>query len=133
MTLRSSARKIAGRAKAYVTGSQAKAYLTGEIEKRAYDSLSLLGRVASWRVRSLESIDTLRDVEFKTFSQFGEDGIIDWLIERANIPPHLQTFVEFGVDTYREANTRFLLQNRNWRGLILEGASGALDSLRKSD
>jgi len=63
-------------------------------------------------------------VEFKVTSQWGEDGIIDWLIERANIPPSLQTFIEFGVETYRESNTRFLLQNRNWRGFIMDGSSG---------
>jgi hypothetical protein len=61
----------------------------------------------------MKTIGDLSDVEFKVASQWGEDGIIDWLVERASIPSSAQTFVEFGVETHREANTRFLLQNRN--------------------
>jgi hypothetical protein len=87
------------------------------------DSLQLLGRMASWQVRSQEVISSLADVEFKVSSQWGEDGIIDWLVERARIPPNAQSFIEFGVESYRQANTRFLLQNRNWRGLIMDGGS----------
>ena len=100
-------------------------------EERIYDSLSLQGRMACWRTRSMEKIQSLQDVEFKVFSQWGEDGIIDWLIERAAIPAHLHTFIEFGVETYREANTRFLLENRNWRGLIMDGDPALADNLRK--
>jgi len=77
------------------------------------------------------AIHSLLQVEFKVFSQWGEDGIIDWIIERADIPPHLHTFIEFGVEDYRESNTRFLLQNRNWRGLIMDGSSAA-DAFLKS-
>ncbi|WP_213803341.1 hypothetical protein [Granulicella sp. dw_53] len=86
------------------------------------DNLQLLGRMASWQVRSQKKISSLPDVEFRVNSQWGDDGIIDWLIERAGIPLAAQSFVEFGVDTYRQSNTRFLLQNRNWRGLIMDGS-----------
>jgi len=95
--------------------------VTRLVEEKVYDSLLLQGRMASWHVRSMESVRSLQDVEFKVFSQWGEDGIIDWLIERAGIPARLHTFVEFGVETYLEANTRFLIENRNWRGLIMDG------------
>jgi hypothetical protein len=60
-----------------------------------------------------------RDVEFKVFSQFGDDGIIQYLIN--NIDVGSETFVEFGVENYLEANTRFLLINNNWRGLVIDG------------
>jgi hypothetical protein len=92
----------------------------------------LLGRIASWQVRTRTTISSLQDIEFKVSSQWGEDGIIDWLIERARIPPISQSFVEFGVETYREANTRFLLQNRNWRGLIMD-ANPAVSEAVKQD
>ena len=36
-----------------------------------------------------EKINTLKDIEFSVFSQFGEDGIIDWIINR--IPKNLST------------------------------------------
>lgn len=80
----------------------------------------------------MESISSLQDVEFKVFSQWGQDGILDWIIERAGIPAHLQTLVEFGVENYRYANTRFLLYNRNWSGLILDGSPDAEAFLRTS-
>ncbi len=101
------------------------------VEEKAYDLLLLQGRMASWQVRSRETVRSLHDIEFKVFSQFGEDGIIDWLIERAAIPPHLHIFVEFGVQAYVEANTRFLIENRNWRGLVMDGDPALGENLRK--
>jgi hypothetical protein len=85
------------------------------------ESLQLSGRMASWQVRSRITVANLQEVEFRVSSQWGQDGIIDWLVERAEIPSAAQTFVEFGVEDYRQSNTRFLLQNRNWRGLVIDG------------
>jgi hypothetical protein len=92
----------------------------------------LTGRIASWRVRDMEILNSLEDAEFKVSSQFGEDGIIDWLVERAQIPLASRSFIEFGVENYAEANTRFLLQNRNWRGLILDGSSAMHEEITRS-
>jgi hypothetical protein len=97
------------------------------------DTLALLGRMASWQVRSRNKISLLRDAEFKVSSQWGEDGIIDWLIERADIPPISHSFIEFGVETYRQANTRFLLQNRNWRGLIMDGSPDMVAAVKQDN
>lgn len=108
-------------------------HVAGGVQATADTSLMLLGRIASWQVRSMKSICSLSDVEFKVFSQFGEDGIIDWLVERAQIPPHLRTFVEFGVESYAESNTRFLLENRNWSGFVLDGDPANIELLRKRD
>lgn len=93
----------------------------------------LLGRIASSQVRSLEVVEVLSDAEFRVTSQWGQDGIIDWLAERAAIPPQSRTFVEFGVESYREANTRFLLRNRNWRGLIMDGSAEMLRAVRQDN
>jgi hypothetical protein len=106
---------------------RAESLLLRELSATAHKNLLLAGRSASWQVRSMKTISSLQDVEFKVCSQWGEDGIIDWLIERANIPPAAHSFIEFGVEDYSEANTRFLLQNRNWRGLIMDGSSAMLD------
>jgi hypothetical protein len=72
----------------------------------------------------------LRDAEFQVFSQFGEDGIIQYLIRRTGIPPRLRTFIEFGVGDYLEANTRFLLINDNWRGLVMDSSGPNMDAVR---
>src|ERR1700683_5004791 len=99
--------------------------LVGRLETKTQDALFLQGRMASWAVRSKKTVADLSEVEFKVTSQWGEDGIIDWLVERAGIPIGSQTFIEFGVEDYREANTRFLLHNRIWRGYIMDGGDAA--------
>ena len=57
--------------------------------------------------------------EFHVFSQWGEDGIIQWLLNNISIDNKI--FVEFGVGNYLESNTRFLLMNDNWKGFVLDG------------
>jgi hypothetical protein len=66
------------------------------------------------------SIETLRDAEFSVFSQFGEDGIIQFLIQK--VPIEREIFVEIGVEDYSESNTRFLLMNDNWVGYIVDAS-----------
>ncbi|MBZ0067410.1 MAG: hypothetical protein K8F26_01225 [Thiobacillus sp.] len=73
----------------------------------------------------------LRDAEFRVFSQWGEDGIIDWLITR--IPDINKSFVEFGVQNYRESNTRYLLMAQNWRGLVMDGSMAHIEDIRSQD
>jgi hypothetical protein len=101
--------------------SKVQALTLGRTREDSRNTLLLQGRIASWLVREKTTIASLQDVEFKVFSQFGEDGIVDWIIERSQIPDHLNSFIEFGVESYEEANTRFLLENRNWRGLVIDG------------
>lgn len=65
-------------------------------------------------------IATLDEVAFQVFSQRGEDGVLQYLIDKIEIPHKL--FIEFGVEDYTEANTRFLLINNNWKGLVMDGS-----------
>ncbi len=80
--------------------------------------LEIAGAGEARRVAALPDQAPLRDAEFKVYSQFGDDGIIQYLLSRLPANP---TFVEFGVEDYTEANTRFLLVHNQWRGLILDG------------
>ena len=73
----------------------------------------------------------LTQTEFKVFSQFGDDGIIQYIITRLKLPISEQRFVEFGVENYREANTRFLLLNDNWSGLVMDGSETQVSSIRQ--
>lgn len=82
--------------------------------------LLLEGKAAAFRLGSLETLNVLSDAEFTVYSQRGEDGILEWLLQR--VPIGSKRFIEFGVDRYVEANTRFLLLNRNWKGLVIDAS-----------
>ena len=90
--------------------------------------LLLQGRVASLKVQERSRIEHLGDVEFRVMSQWGEDGIIEWLCHKISDIP--RSFVEFGVENFAEANTRFLMENRGWKGLVFDGNAQYMSSLR---
>lgn len=75
------------------------------------------------------SSNAIRDHEFQVYSQSGEDGIIQFLIERVPIVNPL--FVEFGVERYTEANTRFLLTRNYWSGLVIDGSLDNIDFIKR--
>ena len=83
------------------------------------DPKVIMGRVLAEMNRQ-KQISSLAEVEFQVFSQFGDDGIIQYLVANLDIPH--KTFIEFGVENYKEANTRYLLINNNWSGLIMDGS-----------
>jgi hypothetical protein len=66
-----------------------------------------------------QDIKSLGEVEFQAFSQRGEDGILQYIISRIEIPNRI--FIEFGVEDYTESNTRLLLMANSWSGLVIDG------------
>jgi len=68
------------------------------------------------------------DYEFKIFSQYGDDGLIQYLIKHIRIEN--ETFIEFGVGDYSESNTRFLLMNNNWSGFVMDGSDENMNKLK---
>jgi hypothetical protein len=99
------------------------------IENRQEATLMLVAASAAASVRTSRP-HSLDEVEFKVFSQGGEDGIIQFLTSRIPIPN--RTFVEFGVSDYTESNTRYLLFKDNWKGLILDGSEKNIRTIRES-
>ena len=71
----------------------------------------------------------LNACEFKVFSQFGEDGIIQRLVHL--VPVANRTFIEFGVENFSESNCRFLMMNDNWRGFVMDGSAKQIAAIRK--
>lgn len=98
-----------------------------EMEK----SLVAQGHLLAQANRSRMKIGSLEDVEWGVFSQWGEDGIVDWLVQR--LPAITPVFIEFGVQNYRESNTRMLLHLRNWRGLVIDGSEPNIADIRAQD
>ncbi|MER5178811.1 hypothetical protein ABT009_10640 [Streptomyces sp. NPDC002896] len=72
----------------------------------------------------------LQDIECKVFSQWGEDGILQFLTSRLSPP---DVFIEIGVGDYSECNTRFLAMKDNWRGAVFNGGNQHIDFLRRSE
>ena len=70
--------------------------------------------------------------EFRVFSQFGEDGIIQYLLSVIRIPRYQHSFVEFGVETFVESNCRFLMRKDNWSGLVIDGSRKNIGRIKSS-
>ena len=93
--------------------------------------LLMLGKLLSENVKYKKHISFLSEVEFKIFSQWGDDGIIQWLVN--NLEFSNRTFIEFGVENYRESNTRFLMMNNNWSGLVMDGSESNVEQIINSE
>lgn len=82
----------------------------------------------SMGVQQASAIKSGGNREFRVFSQAGEDGIIQWLIQ--NIDIRNKRFIEFGASNYIESNTRFLLMHDDWSGLIMDGSEDNIAYVR---
>ena len=99
-----------------------------QTDRRLHYVQEALGRIEGRLISNIDS-DNLNDYEFRVFSQWGEDGIIQHLIRSIDIPK--KYFVEFGVQDYRESNTRFLLVNNNWSGLVMDDSAENIERITK--
>lgn len=96
------------------------------------DEKELQGKIAVNILKSrVNEIKDIQEAEFKVFSQWGDDGIIQLLINKVKIEK--KVFIEFGVENYQESNTRFLLQNNNWSGFVLDGSDENINFIKKSN
>ena len=59
--------------------------------------------------------------EKKISSQNGEDGIIDYIFSKIGTTNKFS--VEFGVGDGFESNTAYLLEKKNWKGLMMDYGS----------
>jgi hypothetical protein len=96
------------------------------LPSKIYRIQEALGRIEQ---RQLEKCTDHQQAEFRVFSQWGEDGIIQYLLK--HVPIENPIFVEFGVENYTESNTRFLLTNNQWAGLVIDGSSENIDYIRR--
>ncbi|MFA7345422.1 MAG: hypothetical protein WC003_14060 [Terrimicrobiaceae bacterium] len=106
--------------------------LLNERIKRLEEASQLI-RMALGRVENRQLTDRktsgLQGVEYGVFSQWGEDGILQHLLRQVRVPRNV--FVEFGVETYTEANTRFLLMRYNWSGLVIDGSQSNVSTIKR--
>jgi hypothetical protein len=100
------------------------------IEERCTKIQQALGRIEARQLRDLPAAD-VQAAEFRVFSQWGEDGILQHLLRHIPVPRNI--FVEFGVENYLESNTRFLLTNSNWAGLVIDGSSDGIEFIKRDE
>jgi hypothetical protein len=87
-----------------------------------------LGRIEKRQIGASPATQ-FNDAEFRVFSQWGEDGLIQHLIDRVPVPN--KVFVEFGVENYVESNTRYLVINGRWSGLVMDGSAANIDFIQR--
>lgn len=97
------------------------------LESRVQRVQEALGRIEA-RQQHLAPPRSWHEHEFRVFSQWGEDGLIEHLVRE--VPIARRVFVEFGVEDYREANTRFLLTRGGWSGLVMDASEANIQSIR---
>ena len=68
--------------------------------------------------QNYHNIKDLNELDYKIYSQAGEDGIIDYLLHSLKIKK--PKFVELGVGDYWESNTRFVFERTSCKGLIVD-------------
>lgn len=97
---------------------------------RRLDEIKINQALILLKLHDQNSSSSLKDYEFKVFSQWGEDGIIQYLIK--NIEIKNRTFIEFGVEDFLESNCRFLLMKDLWKGFVIDGSSANISRLQSS-
>ena len=88
----------------------------------------LEGKKISFLQKKISKIKNLSCTEFSVFSQWGDDGIINWLTN--NLPIKNKIFIEIGTEDYKESNTRFLIMNQNWTGHLIEADIESVEKIK---
>ena len=79
--------------------------------------------------KNYKDVKNLNQVEYKVFSQNGEDGIIDFLLNQLNIQN--PKFLEIGVGNYKESNTRYIFMKSPNKGMIIDNVKNLKQEVSK--
>ena len=77
------------------------------------------------------SMKDLWDAEFRVFSQFGEDGIVDLLLDELQISK--PRIMEIGAGDFSECNSRFALHKRNCSAYLVDMREDLQRGLQESE
>ena len=80
--------------------------------------------------KDYKDVRNLNQTEYKVFSQNGEDGIIDFLLNRLDIQN--PKFLEIGVGNYKESNTRFIFMKSPNKGMIIDNLKNLKQEVSKN-
>ncbi len=79
---------------------------------------------------NLEKIEDIDSINYKVFSQNGEDGIIQYLIKSLKLKNI--KFIEIGTQDYSESNTRYIFESMRCNGLIVDPLKNLKNEVRKN-
>jgi hypothetical protein len=107
-------------------------YFKNTIDINFFDELKFsIGQSHMRQIRSsYGNIKSLYDADYKVFSQYGEDGIIDYLMVSLSIDK--PKFIEIGTQDYSESNTRFLYQDRTSFGVIVDSDTKIIEKSKRT-
>jgi hypothetical protein len=77
------------------------------------------------------NFNNLWDAEVKIYSQWGEDGILDYIFRKIDIPK--PKVIEVGAGNFSECNSRFLAENLNASVVAIDGREDLIETISKTD
>jgi len=102
-------------------------YLKPEINNLKF----LLGQSAILSSRAASNnFKDLWDAEVKVYSQWGEDGILDYICEAIGVSK--PNVIEIGAGNFIECNSRFLAESRNANIIAVDGRNDLTDNVKSS-
>ena len=106
-------------------------FLASIIVRRTRRNVYMIGTSHCLLMRqNYSKIKDLNDLDYKIYSQAGEDGIIDYLLYSLNIQK--PKFIEIGVGDYTESNTRFVYERASAKGLIVDVVENLEQKVKKN-
>lgn len=106
----------------------------GYLNSISFEKIKIQLGINQAMLQNFVSIDSkkfdLWDFEFKVFSQWGEDGIINHILNVLDIPK--PNCVEIGIENFTECNSRFLAEYRNSNLYLIDSnddARSVIDNL----
>jgi len=104
-----------------------KQYLSRDVEEKLAEIQFAVGQNGIHLLRSLSNVvSSLWDVDYKVFSQWGEDGILDFLCHKLDISK--PKVLEIGAGNFEECNSRFLVEMRNASAYLVDARKDLVNS-----
>ena len=98
-------------------------------QNETYHNASVQAAINSSR-SNYSKIKSLSEADLKIYSQWGEDGILDFLCLRLGLErPY---FLEVGAGEFQECNSRFMVEFRNASATLVDANSGLEEVVAKS-
>lgn len=100
-------------------------------KKYQYRKIYMIGHSHILNIRkNYPYINNLTNVDYKIFSQNGEDGIIDYLLYQIKVEK--PKFLEIGVGDFTESNTRYIFERCSPKGTIIDCINDFENKVKKN-